>query len=242
MNYLKTSITTYVDSFKNKTTVIALLINIVFTIITAILVTITKIISKPQMDKIDKIDLSNLVAQTEAQLQATTTTLKGFALFALSATIIFLLLFIINWSITQGTIYARLLKKKLSLKFLNRFLLLNVIWFIPWIVLLTLILFGGKVDSYLTPTLILVLLFLHFSLILYSLFAKKPRLSQIKQALKIGTIKFHHYIIPYIVITVTFIIISQINLLNLHPIIIAIIYLLFFSWTQNYLKDVTLKI
>lgn len=242
MNYLKNTIKTYVNSFKNKNILLVLVLNTLFILITRGLIKLTKTISKSWIDKINKIELSNIISQSEAQLQATIGTLKGFTLFILFTAIIFILLLIISWSLCQGMIYNILLKKRFNLKYFEKFLLLNIIWFIPWIILIFIILFGGKIENFVTPIFILILLFLHFSFILYPLFTKNNRIKQIKQALRIGITKIHHYIIPYMVITITFIIISSINLFNIEPIIISLVYLLFFSWIQNYTKEITLKI
>jgi len=242
MNYLKNTLKTYANSFKNKKILLVLAINILFILITTILIKLTKIISQSQLQKINEIDLSNIVSQTEAQLQATVSTLRGFALFAVLTAILFLLLLIINWSLCQGIIYNVLLKKKFSLKYLNKFLLLNIIWFIPWLIIIFIVLFGGKIESFMIPTLIFLFLFLHFSLILYTLFTKNNKLSQIKKSLKLGITKFHYFIIPYIIITITFIILSQLNLFNLNFIVIALVYLLFFSWLQNYTKEVVISL
>ncbi len=230
----------YKKSFDKKV-LIALLMNSILIITTILITRIITLISQPQVKKIDAVDLSSIVSQTEAQLQATAATLKNFALFAISVAVIFILLLIINWSITQGMTYSHLLKKKITLRYLNRFLLLNIIWIIPWTILLVILLIGGKEHSYL-PILILFFLFIHFTLILNVLFTKKNSLSQIKQALKLGTLKFHRYLVPYLIITVTFIIISQLNLLSINYILLTLIYLLFFSWTQNYLKDITINL
>lgn len=242
MGYLKNNIKTYVNSFKNKNILLITAINILFILITAALIKLTKVISQPQIDKIQKIDLGSIASQTEAQLQSTITALKGFALFAILTAILFILLLIINWSLCQGIIYNILLKKKFSLKYFNKFLLLNIIWFIPWLILTVIILFGGKIEYLITPALILTLLFLHFSFILYIQFIKNSKLNQVKQALKIGIKKIHYFIMPYILISITFVILSQLNLLKPHFIIITLVCLLFFSWLQNYTKDIVLNL
>lgn len=239
MDYLKNNIKIYVSSFKNKNILLVLILNLSFIIVTAALITLTKKISQPWIDKIQKVDLSNIVFQTEAQLQTIVSTLKGFILFAIFTAILFILLLITNWSLFQGIIYNILLKKRFNLKSFGKFLLLNIIWFIPWLILIFIILFGAK--YFITPTLILMLLFLHFSFILYILFTKNNKI-KIKQSLKIGTLKIHHFIIPYILIAITFIIISQLNLLKISYLTIAFIYLIFFSWLQNYTKEIVLNI
>lgn len=241
MNYLKNSIKTYVNSFKNKSILLVLVLNISFIIVTVALITLTKKISQPWIDKIQKVELSNIAFQSEAQLQETATTLRGFILFLILTAIAFVLFLIINWSFFQGIIYKILLKQRFNAKSFGKFLLLNIIWVIPWLILIFIILFGAKTGYFITPILILMLLFLHLSFILYILFAKNNKI-KIKQSLKIGMLKIHYCIIPYIFIAITFIIISQLNLLKISSIIIYFIYLIFFSWLQNYTKDIILNI
>lgn len=242
MDYLKNTLKTYANSFKNKKIPLVLAINILFVLIASALIKLTKIISQSQIDKINSIDLSDIISQTEAQLQATISTLRGFALFAMLTAVLFLLLLIISWTLCQGIIYTALLKKKFSLRHFEKFLILNLIWIIPWLILIFMILFVGKTENFIAPILILALLFLHFSLILYTLFAKNNKLGQIKQALKLGITKIHHFIMPYLIIIITFIILSQLNLLNINYLIIAFVYLLFFSWLQNYTKEVIISL
>ncbi len=241
MNYLKNNLKTYVNSFKNKNIVIILALNILFVTITTILVKLTKTISAPWIKVLEKADL-DLALQSEAKMQELANSLRGFVLFVILTTIIFILLIIINWSFFQGVIYNILLKKKFNMKYLGKFLLLNIIWFIPWTILLFIIIAGSKANYLLISFYTTILIFIHFSSILYILFTKNSKLKEIKNALKIGILKIHHFILPYIIITITFIILSQLNLLNINILAIGLVYLLFFSWIQNYLKEITTEI
>jgi hypothetical protein len=165
-------------------------------------------------------------------------------LFAILTAIIFILLLIINWSFFQGFIYHILLEKKFSLKYFEKFLLLNLIWSVPWIILFSIILFGAKTNYLAALFYGLILFFLHSSFVLYTLFVnhKLKKLIHLKTHFKISIVKIYHFIIPYAFITITFIIISQLNLLKLNILIIILMYTLFFSWLQNYTKDVIISI
>jgi len=244
MNYLKNNLKTYVNSFKNKRILLVLALNILFVLITAALIKLTKLISQSQIAKINKVDLSSIALQSEAQLQNIINTLKGFAIFAILTAILFILLLIINWSFCQGMIYHILLKKKFNLKYFEKFLLLNIVWFIPWLILFFVILFGAKTGYLAASFYLIIAFFLHSSFVLYTLFVNNrlKKIIHLKIHLKISIVKIYHFIIPYILITITFLIISQLNLLNPNYLIITLIYLLFFSWLQNYTKDVIINI
>lgn len=241
MNHLKNNIKTYISSFKNKSILLILVLNTSFIVITAGIIQLIKIISNPWIDKINQINPQDIIFQTETELQQITTTLRSFAIFSIIVALSFIILLIINWSFFQGLIYKILLKKRFNLKYLKKFLLLNLIWFIPWLLLFYVIISAAKLDYLIISSSILTLLFLHFSFILYTLSAESNKL-QIKKSLKLGITKLHYFIIPYILITITFIIISQLNLLNINIFIISLVYLLFFSWLQNYTKEITEKI
>ncbi len=241
MNYLKNNLKTYVSSFKSKSILIITALNTLFILITAALIKLIKRISLPWISKLEGVELSNIASQTETELQQMATTLKGFITFTAIVAVSAIILLIINWSFFQGLIYNILLKKKFNINYLKKFLLLNLIWFIPWLLLFYAILSLAKLDYLVVSSLLLIILFLHFSFILYTLSAENNKL-QIKKSLKLGITEVHRFIIPYILIIVTFIIISQLNLLSINIFIISLIYLLFFSWLQNYIKDITLKI
>lgn len=240
MEYLKNSIKTYVNSFKEKNILLVSVLNALFIIVTAVIIKIISIISKPWAEKINNVDLSNIALQSEAELQNIVSTLKGFAIFAILTAIIFLLLLILNWSFFQGMIYHILVKRKINLKYFEKFLLVNIIWFIPWLIIFFIILFGAKINYLSASIYALILAFLHSSFVLYTIFIKEGKLKKLTH-LKVS-IKLHHFVIPYTLIAITFIIISQLNLLNPHIIVIALVYILFFSWLQNYTKEIILKI
>ncbi len=244
MNYLKNSIKTYVSSFKNKNILLVSALNALFLVISIALIKLVQLISQPYIEKVDQIDLSSIALQSEAQLQTIVGTLRGFAVFTILTLVLFLLLLIINWSFCQGMIYHILSKRKFTFKYFEKFLLLNVIWFIPWLALSFIILFGAKMDYFVASFFTIVLVFFHSSFVLYTLFVNKKlkKLIHLKIHFKISIIRIYHFIAPYTLITITFFIISQLNLLNPHYIILTIIYILFFSWLQSYTRDIIINI
>ena len=243
VDYIKKNLKMYAYSFKvDKDFLSVLLLNSLFFLSTAGAVKLIEFISRVNMEKMNRIDLSNIAFQTEAQLKSTIASMKGFVLFLIVAAVISVLFTIINWSFFQGIIHSILLKKKFNINFFWKFLILNIIWALPWSILFFIILLGTKVTYFVFIFTICLLLFFHFSFILYLLFTKNNKFSDIKKALKIGTAKIHYFILPYFLIFITFMILSQVALLKLGNIIMLLIFIVFFSWWQYYIKNVILEI
>ena len=237
---LKKNITTYLGSFRDKSILLATTLNSLLVLIVAALIVLIKIIAKPWTNQLEKINLANVALQTETQLEAIAMTLRGFILFVVIAIVILVILLIIKWSFFQGIIYKHLLNKKFNVKYLRKFTVLNALWLSPWFALFLAAVLGIKADYLIASCYILFFLFLHFTFILYTRFTRNNKLSEIKETIIIGTIKLHHFIVPYILISITFILISQLNRLKIPY--FFIIYIIFFSWIQNYTKEIILKI
>ena len=231
----------YIESFKNINIFLVVLLNALFVLLAMGAARLVGLFSEGWMQKLNNLDLENVALQSEVQLKSLVATLRGFYLFVIFAFILFILFFIVNWSFFQGWIWNILLKKKLSFRYFWKFSLLNAIWFLLWAVISSLILFGGKTESFMILFSILILLFLHFSFILCVLFTKDNKIRQIKKAMKMGILKIHHFILPYIVILATLFIVSQLSLLNT-AYLMAFVYLIFFSWMQKYLANVILEV
>ena len=202
--YLKNNIKMYVNSFKNINLLLVLLLNVLFVFLTIVVARLIGFFSEGWMEKLNNLDLESVVLQSEAQLRSVVSTLRGFYLFVVFAVLLFILFFIVNWSFFQGLIWNILLKKKFNFRYFLKFLLLNTIWFLLWVVVLSVILFGGRMEFFIILFSILILLFLHFSFILCVLFTKENRFSQIKKAIKLGILRIHYFILPYVVILITF--------------------------------------
>ena len=244
ISYIRANIRAYLNSFRriDKDFLSVLLLNSLFFLSTAGAVKLIEFVSRGQMEKMNRIDLSNIAFQTEAQLKSTIASMKGFVVFLIAAAAVFVLFTILNWSFFQGIIHSILLKKKFNIKFFWKFLILNIIWALPWSILFFIILLGTKVTYFVFTFTICLLLFFHFSFILYILFTKNNKLANIKKAMKIGTAKIQYFILPYFFIFITFIILSQLALLKLGNIIMLFIFIVFFSWWQYYIKNVILEI
>lgn len=240
--YLKNNIKMYVESFKNLNILLVLLLNASFFLLTIGAGKLIGFFSEGWMEKLNNLDLESVALQSEVQLRGIVSTLRGFYLFVVFAIILFILFLILNWSFFQGMIWNILLKKKLNFRYFWKFSLLNVIWFLCWVIIAAAILFGGRTEYFIISFFVLMFLFLHFSFILCVLFTKENKFGQIKKALKLGVLRIHYFILPYIVILITFLIISQLNLLKVGYIFMGLIYLVFFSWMQKYIADVILDV
>jgi hypothetical protein len=228
---------TYLNSFKNKKLLFVLLLNLAFVALTAVIIQLLLLTAHPWIENFKAINPETLIYKGESELAGIVATLKSTALAAAVFAMVFLILTLANWSLFEGLIYTTLLKKKFTFRYLKKFLLLNIIWFIPWLALFFLIIVEGRVETIIISGLLLVALFIHFTLILNVLYTRTGKF-QLRQTLKIGVTKIHHFLLPYVIIIITYIIIQQIII----PYVTMLLFLLFFSWVQNYTKDIILSI
>ncbi len=237
MKYLKTNMC-YIKPDKKFILVLAL--NTLFVLLTIGTIKLIEWCANDLIEALKNVDLSNVLTQSELQLNATTTIMERFIVFILIAVISFILFMAANWSFFQSVIWSILLQKKFTLKFFGKFLLLNMVWFLPWLALIFIIWFGAKPNLLIILLALLILSFFHFSFILYALFAKESKFREIKEAIKSGVCKLHYFILPYIFVLIIFMIISILsNLLAirfLNGLIIAglnlVLFLIFFSWLE----------
>ncbi|NQV09424.1 hypothetical protein HQ529_06240 [Candidatus Woesearchaeota archaeon] len=165
-----------------------------------------------------------------------------FKVLTIFLTILLLLITYFIIAVFKGGIYSSILKKKLYWGHIWKKFLLNIIWFTCWIVILlvTILILRNTVMVYVFW--ILVLLIFHLTPILYLKFTQKDKIfNSIKEALKTGFKKIHHFIIPYLVILLYFILISFIGYfvsLASETLSVIIIVLLLFdlvTWSRYYI-------
>jgi len=156
ISYIRANIRAYLNSFRriDKDFLSVLLLNSLFFLSTAGAVKLIEFVSRGQMEKMNRIDLSNIAFQTEAQLKSTIASMKGFVVFLIAAAAVFVLFTILNWSFFQGIIHSILLKKKFNIKFFWKFLILNIIWALPW----------NCKNTIFYPSLLFYFHYLHYSL------------------------------------------------------------------------------
>ena len=214
--------------------------NALFVILTLFLSKITTTISKKQFTLMENVNLDNLPQQTEDQLMAISNIAKSFIKTIILVTIAFIIIEVIIWAILQWKIYQTIHKKKFPLR---KFIYMNLVWIPIWAIILLVAVAGGRFEAYNITSTIILLIFLHFTLILYNECAKKCEWKTIGASLKKG-INLKNYIIPYIAIAVIFFIASAAASLTTQlPAIAAqtinlILLIVIFSWIQLYTNSI----
>src|SRR3989344_6848933 len=162
-----------------------------------------KIIEK----KAANVDLAqNLLGLDQQAASGLLTSLRGFFFFLIISAILFLVLEAINLSVFKGLIWTATANKKFNFKFFKKFLLLNLIWLPSWFLLI--FLFAVIINPETSPIFMMIILGMafYFNNILYPMFLKENKLRKIKKAFKLGIEKIHHFIVPYGIIIILFLI------------------------------------
>ncbi len=161
------------------------------------------------------------------------------SLALLSLTIIFMASIIkgVIWPITTGT--------RLSLTFLSKFFILNLIWMGFWFLLI--FLFSLIIEPLLVQKINIFVIFvsLYLSNILYSLFVEQNKIGKILDAFKIGFTKIHFFILPCALIFLIFYIfinISRMIVFSHSFYLNAIIALFLAAWMRYYIWGLILEI
>ncbi len=162
--------------------------------------------------------------------------------------ILILLLTMIAWSTSKGFIYSMIFNKGYGLKYLIKLFLLTLIWLTLWIGLSILLSLIVKKD-YLAYLIILVaFLWIHFSIILFTVFTKDNKFSAIKKAFSIVIKKIHKFLLPYLIIIGLFLLLMLImfvyNLLpmNIFLLLTLITFLFIISFSRMYTVNVVKSI
>ena len=152
------------------------------------------------------------------------------------------LIIVLGWSLFKGIIYNMLLKKRFTKRFYYKFSLLNLIWFVFWIIVLLLIILIFKNTIWPSLFYLFLLFALYLGIILYVNFVDKQDIKDcIKKAFHFGITKIKYFLLPLLTIFVIFIILSFIlNITTMLPlaisaIIVVIALLIFIAWSRHYL-------
>lgn len=168
---------------------------------------------------------------------------KGFFFFLIFLTIAFLLFIIINWSIFKGLIWATISKRKIEKDMMINFLKLNLVWMGCWILIFVFIIFSFQDLAAAILIIIGILLFLYFSVILYTFYMRKPKKGLIKKALGFGFTKFHYYLLPLILVGIALTFLNTLmSYLYIPNLLTYSITLVFLAWIRYYLHSLTVSI
>jgi hypothetical protein len=161
------------------------------------------------------------------------------------------ILVIIASGVLRSLLWSQILKKQIDKEYVKRFFLLKISWIPIWIAAIALLFTLFKPEVGRLVSAIMVLFYMHFTVILHSLFNKKERIwRMIKKAFVLGTKRFHKLIIPYILVVLVFFIVglpgNLMIYLNARVFIIGGIYsVLFFvlaAWVRAYMSKTVKEI
>jgi len=242
--YFKKSYSIFLDSFKKidlKIFPIVFLDLVFYSLAPLIAITTFKIIQDKALALTLPQNLLQVGAENADKLLAD---LRGFYFLLIAMLILMSITIILDWSIFKGLAWGLTIKRKFNFKFFLRFFLLNLPWLGSFIILIFLFAFAFKQASLPIYMLILLIIWIYFTNIIYTLFIKNPNLKSIKKAFKLAFTKFHYFILPYTVLLIILIMIYLVmNLTILLPFgigfTIMILMLLFYlAWARFYIVDV----
>ena len=221
-----------------------MLIDIIFYIIFFLGFTIFASKAKKILESLQNLNLSvlqnlnNVDAQAANQLLAQ---LQVFMASILGAAFLFVLFIIVILTLIKGYEWSKIVNKKLELFDYVKLLMLNILWFIIWIVLFTIPFFFVRKETYLTHTHYLFPPIIYLTLFLYMNYAKTKSIWQaLKAPVTEGLLKLHKYVSAIIIIVllfeIPFIILKLINLQNktLHLMIFSILLLIILAVYKLY--------
>jgi len=189
------------------------------------------------------IDLSDVMGKSAAELSLISSILRNFFITLIVAAVLLLLFTIANWSFFQGFVYSKILNKRFSLGFYKNFLLVNAVWIPSWTVVFILILLGAKLTSLKPLSIILVNLFIYFTLILYPMSMKTKGIMSIKKAFRFGVEKIHYTVPAYLLFVIILIGLGRLRYADFLPskaasILMVGILLVLLAWTRTYFSNI----
>jgi hypothetical protein len=191
---------------------------------------------------ISLIDLN--IANIE-ELQQIIAALRHFIYITIAYIVLLILTLFIIYCLFKAIVWSLTIKKRIELKVIPKYALLNLVWLLIWIVLIS-IYFIIKKNLMIFFILLILLSFVYFNTIFNILFFKTKKnkvFKTIKLALKIGITKFLYLTPPFIISLVILIILSQIyrttKMLSfqLNFALLILLFILFSSWNKFYMVE-----
>jgi hypothetical protein len=178
-----------------------------------------------------------------------TAAVKSFLVNSLLATVVFLLLVLLLYTILQALSWQHVLRTKWSWAFLPRFLLLYLGWLTPWAVIFWFFVAGLRGTYAAYGLTILGILFIHLSFLFQQFVAKGDGFKKsVALTFSIGVGKIHLFLLPYAIGVVIWLLWSQLWRLlpqmSASPFaLLAVLCLIFaplFAWLKFFLSEVRL--
>jgi len=198
---------------KAKKLLTIVLYDFLFIAITTFLLDLFNIIVAKQYEKLFQINYDQLITQTPERAAEVAALMQSTYTLIITIIIIFITIIFLAWCYFQGLVYSKINNKKPTVKFILRFMHLNVIWIPSFIILLAIIQKAAKSHLQLALTIILSLLFIHFTNTLYTVFPEIKNLSSIKQSFKVAVFEFYKTALPYLILAAILFALVQINTL-----------------------------
>ena len=256
-NYIKNSWNLFVKSFKEfdtKVIFIVLYDLIFFSIVYISFITLAKLIQNKALN-INAPQLEQLTQLQQTEIIQASSQLNNLWLYIYIGVILTLLIIFIAACIFKGMIWFKIAGKKANKKTIIKlirtralFLLISIGFIIAIIPLFISLSVAIKAQSLISVIILstiiglLWLIFINIKNLMYIYFTTTT--NPIKKAFRIGIKKIHLLILPYIIMFIIFIIISQLYWLynfmpgNISTIITVLILLVYLAWFRIYLYTI----
>ena len=256
--------TLFVQSFRHvkvKEFLVVLLLNFliilgVYTILLVGAMYMQPIINQLDAVDIDKFqsiqDLSQIPSKEEfiQAIQAMKGYVVGLGVYIVSVTLVTILI----WSFFHSLIWAKILEKKIMVKYVLRFILLNFIWIllflIPFVIFYILVIQEILVYLFILE----VALLIYLTPILYVLFVTTNKYkTALKETVKVGLGNIYRFILPFVAAVIFLFVVGQIGwIFKIFPPLTVFIYIEMFIalavllgyvvWLEYYIKDLVLNV
>lgn len=270
MTYLNNQINLFKKSFKldKKRFSLVVIFDLVLILVSYIALQLWSNWVSNAVLKISGVDLTTISEEAFGEIMKELAVLKSFYYGTLIYSILLIIFLFFVWSFFQGQIWSTILKKKFNSDYFKKFLLLNlaciplfiILYFLAAICLgffdLLLLFFS---TAGLNTSFIMFILFILFSFIflpillyiincipiIYIYFTKKNKiLDSFKNTFDVAVKKIHLLYIPYLIISLVFVLLSIITVLfNILPVwltslISFVLIVIYAAWARFYIADV----
>ena len=178
--YIKEPFRLFLDTFKNKKLGLILLIDLIFYLVFYLGFKVFVYYATNIMQSLEKLnlgvlqDLNNVELESANQLLAQ---LQSFIFSIFGAVSLFVLFIVITLTIIKGWEWSKIINKNNKL-FDYKLLILNIIWFIVWIIILIIPFAFIQKEVYLTRMPYFTPFILYFTLFLYMNYAETKKIGK----------------------------------------------------------------
>ena len=184
-----------------------------------------------------------------SELQLFNTTVTSVRLSIVLYVLAFFLAFLVAWIFLKSLEWSIILKKKHAIRFYLKSFLLHFLWLLGCSIVLLIMLFLFKPNVVKTLALIIGILYLHLSYIKYIQITLTEAIKKaVLSTFSIGILRSYLFLIPYAVIAIVLLAVSQLyylykDLPGIIPVIIfGLIIIAWLAWARLYVARVVEKI